>query len=503
MNSSQLLARNARKYPHAEAVVGMGERYTYEEVDKLVNHFAYGLREKGIAEGDKVVLYMPNVPEFVITYFAVQRLGAVIVPINSELTLPEIEYVLEHSDSKALITHDFVFEAVEDLESNLLLIKTGGATGNWIEFNSMLAEVDIQIDCDLPASSESTILYTSGTTGKPKGVLHSYQSVLAGAHMMCVELEMKPESRLFAMMPLSHSAALHLSFMAGMLVGATNVLTPRFTPELLVETIDEEKITHFFGPPVGYLATAGHPKLMEADLSSMKWWGYGGSPVSKPEVEYIQKNFRTNDLVCIYGLTESGSNGTLLLADEHFMKAGSIGKRAALHSEIRIVNAIGNDVEVDEVGEVFLRGEGLMLGYYKDAEATAHAFIGDWLRTEDLAKVDAEGFMWLVDRKTDLIISGGKNIYPKEIEDVLLSHPAIKEAAVIGVPDQYWGEIVKAYFVATEPLPIDEIKGIVHRNLAHYKMPRLYEQVEELPRNASGEVLKQVLRESMKKDWPK
>ena len=160
-------------------------------------------------------------------------------------------------------------------------------------------------------------------------------------------------------------------------------------------------------------------------------------------------------------------------------------------------------MEVNEVGEIFLRGEGTMIGYYKDVEATEHVFVGDWLRTEDLARVDEDGFMWLVDRKIDLIISGGKNIYPKEIEDVLLGHPAIREAAVIGVPDRYWGEIVKAYFVAGETIPIDEIKGMAKRSLAHYKVPRLYEQVAELPRNASGEVLKQALRESVTKDWPK
>jgi len=296
---------------------------------------------------------------------------------------------------------------------------------------------------------------------------------------------------------------LHLSFLAGMTVGATTVLTPMFTPELLIDTVEEEKITHFFGPPVAYLATARHPKLMEVEFASMKWWAYGGAPVSKPEVEYIQKNFRTNDLICVYGLTESGSNGTLLLGEEHFMKAGSIGKRAALHAEIRIVNSEGKEVEVNEVGEIFLRGEGTMIGYYKDEEATDHVFIGDWLRTEDLARVDEDGFMWLVDRKIDLIISGGKNIYPKEIEDVLVGHPAIREAAVIGVPDRYWGEIVKAYFVAGEIIPVDEIKRIAKRSLADYKVPRLYEQVDELPRNASGEVLKQALRESVMKDWPR
>lgn len=498
MNSSQLLARNARKYPLEEAIIGMEKRYTYQQLDALVNRLARGLRNKGIAQGDKVVLFMPNVPEFPITYFAVQRLGAVIVPINSELTLSEIEYVAQHSDASAIVAHELVYEAVKSLVCDLLLIKTGEATGEWHDFEGILADDDSSIECNLPPSTESTILYTSGTTGLPKGVLLSYRNILASAHMMCVELEMKPESRLLAMMPLSHSAPLHLSLMAGMVVGATTVLTPTFTPEILIDLVEQEKITHFFGPPVAYLVTAKHPKLMEAEFSTVKWWAYGGAPVSKPEVEYIQKSFRTNDLVCVYGLTEAGPNGTLLIGEDHFMKAGSIGKRAALHAEIRIVNEKGEDVKVNEVGEILLRGEGTMIGYYKDEEATKSSFTGDWLMTEDLARVDEDGYMWLVDRKTDLIISGGKNIYPKEIEDVLISHPAIREAAVIGVPHPEWGEIVKAYFVAPEPIPIEEIKSIAQRRLAHYKTPKLYEQVEELPRNASGEVLKTALRESMK-----
>lgn len=498
MNSSQLLARNARKYPLEEAIIGMEKRYTYQQLDALVNRLARGLRNKGIAQGDKVVLFMPNVPEFPITYFAVQRLGAVIVPINSELTLSEIEYVAQHSDAAAIVTHELVYEAVESLVCDLLLIKTGGATGDWHDFEEIFAEDDSSIECHLPLSKESTILYTSGTTGLPKGVLLSYRNILASAHMMCVELEMKPESRMLAMMPLSHSAPLHLSFMAGMVVGATTVLTPTFTPEILIDLVEQEKITHFFGPPVAYLVTAKHPKLMEAEFSTVKWWAYGGAPVSKPEVEYIQKSFRTNDLVCVYGLTEAGPNGTLLIGEDHFMKAGSIGKRAALHAEIRIVNEKGEDVKVNEVGEILLRGEGTMMGYYKDEEATKSSFSADWLKTEDLARIDEDGYMWLVDRKTDLIISGGKNIYPKEIEDVLISHPAIREAAVIGVPHPEWGEIVKAYFVAPEPIPIEEIKSIAQRRLAHYKTPKLYEQVEKLPRNASGEVLKTALRESMK-----
>lgn len=496
MNSSQLLERNARKYPKTEAVIGMGKRYTYKELDQLVNRFAHGLKHLGIGQGDKAVLYMPNVPEFAIAYFAVQRLGAIIVPINAKMTLSEVEYVLENSDANAFIAHDLLFESVKNLDSNLVLIKTGAALGdNWICFETVLDDNDSPIECNLLDTSESTILYTSGTTGKPKGVLFSYRNILTVAQMICVEMEIKPESRLLIMMPLSHSAPLHLFFMAGLIVGATSILTPTFTPDLLIDTVEQEKTTHFFGAPVVYLLTAKNPKMETADLSSMKWWIYGSAPLSQQEVEFVQKKFKSDNFICVYGLTEAGPSGTLLSASEHKTKAGSIGKRAALHTEFRIVNLDGEDAVQGEVGEILLRGEGNMLGYYNNKEATNEAFIGDWLKTGDLAKVDEDGYIWVVDRKKDLIISGGVNIYPKEIEEVLITHPEIHEVAVVGVPHPEWGETVKAYFAASEVLNPEEVKQFAKEQLASYKVPRLYEQVEALPRNASGKILKQPLRE--------
>lgn len=496
MNISGLLERNARKYPQSEAVVGMVQRLTFTELDFLANAAAHGLKENGIGEGDKVVLFMPNVPEFVVAYFAVQRLKAVIVPINAKLTQKEIEYILDHSDAKALIAHELLFEAVKGLETDLLLIKTGEAVEGWLSFNEFSETAAAEaISSDAKEDEPSTILYTSGTTGQPKGVLFSHRNILSVAQMICVEMEMKPESRLLHMMPLSHSAPLHLFLAAGMIVGAKHVLVPTFTPDLLLDTVEKERTTHFFGAPVAYLMTAKHPEIGERDLSSMKWWIYGSAPLSAGEVKFVQEAFKTDNLVCVYGLTEAGPSGTLMTGPEHADKAGSIGKRAALHTELRIVDNEGEDIAPGEVGEILLRGEGNMLGYYKNDEATKAAFTGDWLKTGDLAKFDEDGFIWIVDRKKDLIISGGVNIYPKEIEEVLLSHPDIHETAVIGVPHAEWGETVKAYFAAGRELEAGEIKSFVSEHLASFKIPRLFEQVEALPRNASGKILKQPLRE--------
>ncbi|MBT2571174.1 long-chain-fatty-acid--CoA ligase [Planococcus sp. ISL-110] len=496
MNVSGLLERNARKFPEAEAVVGMGERMTFKQLDQLANAVAHGLKEQGIGRGDKVVLFMPNVPEFIVSYFAVQRLKAVIVPINAKLTRKEVEYILDHSDAKALIVHELLFEAVKDLHSDLLLIKTGLAADRWESLNGFMNySAAEKLFSDAKEDDPSTILYTSGTTGKPKGVLFSHRNILSVAQMICVEMEMKPESRLLHMMPLSHSAPLHLFLVAGMIVGAKHILVPTFTPDLFLDTVEKEQTTHFFGAPVAYLMTAKHPQVGERDLSSMKWWIYGSAPLSAAEVRFVQQAFRTDNLVCVYGLTEAGPSGTLMTGAEHAEKAGSIGKRAALHTELRIIDEAGKDVGVDEIGEILLRGEGNMLGYYKNDEATKATFLGDWLKTGDLAKFDDDGFIWVVDRKKDLIISGGVNIYPKEIEEMLLSHPDINEVAVIGVPHVEWGETVKAYFAGARELDAEEIKSFIGDGLASFKIPRLFEQMEALPRNASGKILKQPLRE--------
>lgn len=495
MNSSMLLSRNARKYPANEAMICQGRRVTYKELDELVNRLGHALLEFGIQKGDKVIIFMPNVLEFVVSYFAIQRIGAIVVPVNAKFTLTEVEYVAQHAQAKAIIAHEAIFSSVEQLQSVEIKIKTGAKKEGWFDFDELIKKSDnSEIRCLLKEDDYSTILYTSGTTGKPKGVLFSYRNILAVAHMIAIEMEVKPESRMLLMMPLTHSAPLHLFLMSAVLVGATNVLTPTFTPDLLIDMVEKEKTTHFFGAPVAYLATASHPRLQTADLSSMIWWVYGGAPLSVKEVRFIQQAFKTENVTCVYGLTEAGPSGTILFGYEHKEKAGSIGKRAAFGTEIRIVDENGEDVPVGEVGEIVLLGEGNMVGYYRDEEATKNAFLGEWLRTGDLARVDEDGYIWIVDRKKDVIISGGVNIYPKEIEDRMLQFEGIQEVAVIGVPHPEWGETVKAVFAANKPIDVEELKGYLSKHLAKYKVPRIYEQVKALPRNASGKILKQQLK---------
>lgn len=499
MNVSELLARNARKMPNQEAIVDGGDRISYRDFHNNVNLLASSFANQGIKKGDKVILFMPNTKEFLYTYFAVLRLGAIIVPINARLTTPEIEYILGHSEGIAIVAHEMLFDQVKDLSDkySLLCIKTGQGVGKWKSFEQFMGQGEgAEISCQLSEDDDSTILYTSGTTGNPKGVLFTHRNILSVATMICIEMTMNSTSRILHMMPLSHSAPLHLFLVSGTYVGATHVLAPTFTPELLLELVSVEKTTHFFGAPVAYLFTAKHPKVTDYDLSSMEHWVYGGAPLGTNEVNYISQQFNTKNLECVYGLTEAGPNGTLLGKEEHALKAGSIGKRAALNCEIRLVNEYGEEVEKGEIGEIALYGEGNMKAYYKNEELTKSTFKDGWLLTGDMAKQDEDGFFWVVDRKKDLIISGGVNIFPMEIEELLVSHPNITEAAVVGVPHADWGETVKAFIVVKEPLEnIDEeCKKFLDGKLAQYKIPKLFEVINQLPRNPTGKILKTKLR---------
>lgn len=499
MNIPNLLAHQSRKSPDREGIVTPSESVSYLELHLAVNQLADSFRKFGVEKGDKVVLHMPNTKEFLFAYFAVQRLGALIVPINAKLVQQEVSFILDHSDAKVFITHDLLFNQVKGLpkSADLLCIKTGGAVDHWLSFEKLMAEGSpSEITCELTEDDEASILYTSGTTGDPKGVIYTYRSILSVATMICVEMTMKPESRILHMMPLSHSAPLHLFLIAGMYVGATHVLVPTFTPDLLLETVSNQKTTHFFGAPVAYLATGKHPKISDYDLSSMEYWVYGGAPLAQPEVNFVKDKFSTDRLMCVYGLTEAGPSGTLLSFEDHDTKAGSIGNRAALNCEIRLVNEDGADVKQGEVGEIILRGEGNMKGYYKDPEKTNEALKGDWLYTGDMAEQDNEGFYWMVDRKKDIIISGGVNIFPKEIENLLITHSQIIDVAVVGVPNPDWGETVKAFVVIDGEMDDLEIKcrSFLKDKMAAYKIPKLYKKMEALPRNITGKLMKNQLR---------
>ncbi|WP_431809282.1 class I adenylate-forming enzyme family protein [Brevibacillus agri] len=514
MNVSALLAANGRKYPDKPALVAGEVEVTFSEWNEIASRWAYRLRQQGVEPGDRVVLMLPNCPEFAFFYIAVIRCHALVVPINARSTKEEVRYICEHAQAKALIVHEALVHAVNEWieeEPGLIAIKTGNSQGAWVGTASWETEEDVltRLDefainpdaPDLTEDSEVSILYTSGTTGRPKGVLYTHRSLLTVAKMMAIELSIQHRSRILQLMPLSHSAPLHLFFISGLMVGATQVMALTFSPELLLSLVQKHRITHFFGAPVAYLLTMKHPEFAKYDLSSIEYWMYGGAPLSKEMATQMEQAYGRDKLACVYGLTEAGPTGTRLLHREHPDKVGSVGNRGVLFAEVEVVDENGLPVPAGTPGEVRVRGEGSMKGYYNTPEATIETLRDGWIYTGDIGRFDEDGFLWIIDRKKDVMITGGINVYPKEIEQLLERHPAIAEVAVVGLPHPEWGETVTAYLVLRPDVDANrdwlaEVRGFLSGHLADYKLPRQVAVIPQLPRNTSGKVLKHVLRDS-------
>lgn len=495
MNMPFYLEMNASKFPQKIALMTEEGQYDYTHLNEAAKKIAFGLKEAGIKSGDHVVIDMPNGYEFVVAYFGVLKLGAVVTPINTKLTTEEINYILDNSNASAFLTIGSLMEQAREVDFNGLKVTTGSGAGGWASLEDWLEREAVEFTSAHTTEEDiSTLLYTSGTTGDPKGVLLTNRNVLSVGQMISIEMELGTDAKTLFMMPLSHSAPLNLFFVSTMMVGGTAITREEFHPLELLKVVEKERITHFFGAPVAFLFAAKLLTEHEFDLSSMKRWVYGGAPISAKDVAFIKEQFKTDRLTAVYGLTEGGPSGTLLRPNEHDTKAGSIGKNGCLYTELKIADEAGNEVATDEVGEIVIRGLGVMDKYYNQEEKTKETFIGGWLRTGDLGKRDGDGYLWVVDRVKDVIISGGLNVYPFEVEQKLQAYPAFQDVAVIGVPHPEWGETVKVFYVGEEEVDEADVKAFFKTKLSAYKMPKLFERVDILPRNVTGKVLKHVLR---------
>ncbi len=493
-NLWSLLERSSRNFPEALALrFPAGKRYlTWLDLKQAALALARELQDRGIAKGDRVGLFLPNTPEFVISFFAASYLGAVVVPINGKLTAPEISYILADSRAKALLYAADRGETVKDTVNKtgvgVLLADTDFPAPDG-RTNSDYREGGYAVAADL-----AEILYTSGTTGRPKGVMLTHDAVIAVGQMMAYEAQIYHGDNVLLLMPLTHSAPLNL-FMVGAAWAGAQMTLGEFAPQALLQLAAGEGATHFFGAPVAYQLMSRLPNLADYDLSAMKFWIYGGAPIGREQVLNWQK-FLPGKFMSVYGLTEAGPNGLALRHHEHAAKAGSIGGRGSVNAAVKILLEDGSEAGAGETGEIALKTPSMMLGYYNNSTATAEAVRDGWLLTGDVAQKDEDGYVWILDRKKDMIISGGVNVYPKEIEDLLLTHPDIADAAVIGVPHPDWGESVCAVAVANpgRELSLEDIRQFCQGKLADYKMPKVLRLVPALPRNSSGKLLKYQLR---------
>ncbi|MFE7948445.1 long-chain fatty acid--CoA ligase [Streptomyces sp. NPDC057426] len=480
-------ARRARKTPHRTALIHQGTSLTYAGLHDRVGRLAASLRQQGVRRGDRIAYLGPNHPSFLETLFAAALLGAVFVPLNTRLTPPEIDHQL--TDSGA---HTLVHAPGHAGRTTLHLVRRL-QVGE--EYEEAIASATGHAPPDEPVSEDDVciIMYTSGTTGRAKGAMLTHSNLTWNAVNVLVDTDLRADERALVTAPLFHTAGLNMLALPVLLKGGTCVLVERFDADATLDLVEHHGITSMFGVPTMYELMARSPRWAHADLSSLRTLNCGGAPVpGRLIAAYQERGLRFQQG---YGLTEA-SPGVLFLDAEHVVsKAGSAGV-PHFFTDVRIAGPDRSDAPQGETGEVLVRGPHVMSGYWGLPEASAAAFSDGWLRTGDAAAVDADGHVTINDRIKDMIISGGENIYPAEVEDALLAHPDVAECAVIGVPDAKWGEVPRAVLVARPGATLDAgavLAGLAGR-LAAYKIPKTAVVVDVLPRTASGKLRKPELR---------
>ena len=504
-NIGLLLSKRAQLNPGREAYVDSqsGLRLSFSELNSRCNQLANGLLELGIQKGDRVAIMMMNSAEFFESYFAIAKIGGVVVPLNWRLVADELEFILKDSGSTTLLFGDEFLDLVTDLNSR------GEKTDirNWLHSSESDSESHFSVDYEQMRQAQSAIeppiigrdddllyiMYTSGTTGLPKGVVHTHTTTIWALITFMATADVHDGDRYLAALPMFHVGSL-TPITLNVYAGSTSVVMREFDPVRAWELFSEEKITSSLLVPAMLNFMIQVPDLGRFDHSSVRWIQSGASPLP---VSLIQQYAGLGiDIHQIYGLTESCGPACLITGDDAIAKIGSTGL-AFFNTEVRIVLEDGGDAPVGEQGEVWVRGKHIMKEYWNRPEATAETITQDgWLRTGDVATIDADGYIYIQDRIKDMIISGGENVYPAEIENVILSHPEVAEVAVIGQPSERWGESPFAVVVRkSEALTEDEVLSFCDGKLARFKLPRAAVFIDLIPRNANGKVLKRLLRE--------
>lgn len=502
MNIGSLLTQNARKFPELLAIECEGRTYTYRQFNEEVNRLAQGLLQLGLKKGEKLALMMKNSDHFVFTFFAAAKLGAVAVPVNFRLQTSEVHYILEQSDASFVVCDkefdNLIANAKDGTDVRVVITVGEIEVEGFYLYEAVLSENNSEPEVEVNEKDDLEILYTSGTTGRPKGALFNHQQIFNVGISVVINMGIRQHERILHLAPLFHSAQLNLFLISGVALGATHIIHRDFHPVKTLQAIQEHKITHLFAVPAMYNFLFQVPNSDNYDLTSILRVGYGAAPMAPEHVKKTMQLFKTDQVFNLCGLTEAGPGGILLDPEGHKNHLGKGGKPIFL-TETRVVNEEGKDVLPGVVGEFIIKSPMVMKEYYKKPEETKNTLKDGWLYTGDLATIDEEGYITLVDRKKDMIISGGENVYSVEVEAVLYEHPSVLEAAIIGLPDEVWGEAVCAVIVPKEGMTIDEqeLKNFCREKLAGYKIPRRIFIEGQLPRNASGKILKYQLRQQM------
>ncbi|WP_067706951.1 acyl-CoA synthetase [Nocardia yamanashiensis] len=501
-----LLRRSAARQPDKLALVWREQRETFAELDAAVNRVAHSLADRGVTQGDRIALYSHNCRDYVLLYFALARLGAISVPINFMLTADEVAYILGHSGAIGLITEDALAgeaeAALKQLDGNAVRLRgwialagTPAAIG-WEDVSAWeshpeATEPEVHVGDDDPIQ----IMYTSGTESRPKGATLSSRSLIAQYVTTVIDGRMSPDDIEIHALPLYHCAQLHCFLTPDIYLGATSIVLQGPDPATILRTIQAERATKLFCPPTVWVALLRHPDFDTYDLSSLRKGYYGASIMPVEVLHELAERLPGVALTNFYGQTELAPLATILAPEDQLAKPGSAG-RAGLNVETRVVDDDGVPVPPGVVGEIVHRSPHAMLGYWNDPAKTAEAFRDGWFHSGDLGVLDADGYLSVVDRKKDMIKTGGENVASREVEEILYQHPDVSEAAVVGLPHPHWIEAVTAIIVpraGTTPT-IESIVAHCKQRMAGYKVPKHVAFADTLPKNPSGKILKRELR---------
>ncbi len=503
-NIGLILSKRAQLSGDREAYVDSksGLRLTFSELNGRANRIANTLLDHGVSKGDRVGIMMMNSAEFFESYFAVAKIGGVVVPLNWRLVADELEFILKDSGCTVLLYGDEFVGLAEDLHSRgdktdivHWLHSQPGDLPAFAGHYEALRDAASDVEPPIGAVDDDLlyIMYTSGTTGLPKGVVHTHTTTIWALVTILATADMHDGDVYLAALPMFHVGSL-TPITLNVYSGTTSVVMREFDPVRAWELIQEEKITTALLVPAMLNFMIQVPNLDDFDFSTIRWIQSGASPLPVSLIEqYLAKGI---DVQQVYGLTESCGPACLITGEDAVRKIGSTG-RGFFHTDIRVVTEDGSDASQDEQGEVWVRGKHIMKEYWNRPDATAETITQDgWLRTGDVATVDDEGYVYIQDRIKDMIISGGENVYPAEIENVILSHPDVAEVAVIGQPSEKWGESPFAIVVSKNAaLTQDDILAHCDGKLARFKLPKGATFIDVIPRNPNGKVLKRLLRE--------
>lgn len=503
-NLTELWAQAAERFGDRVVAIDNDRAYRHAELEQAIARVAAGLRDRfGVEAGRHVALIVPNCVEFIVAYLAILRCGGVAVPINVRLRPEEIRFVLDDAEAALVIAHDatwdLISEAVALLGNKLPTVVIGQAREGVVSFSDLQSGRAAMAAAQSPGASTppsgvAAIIYTSGTTGQPKGSMITHANVLFNSSSAIAGLGFRPDDIHLLAVPLFHVTGLNTILPTAIRQGAAVTITARVSPGEMMALCARHGVTTFLGVPTTYILMSQMKDIEPGQMRTVRLIGYSGAPMPVRAIERLHETFPWADLHNFYGLTETTSIATVLLAADALARPDSIGK-AVPEVEPRIFGPNGRGLPTGETGELCLRGPNIFGGYWMRPEATAEGFFGDWFRTGDLASIDADGYIVLRGRAKELIIVGGENVYPAEVEQVLCQVEGVAEAAAVGVEHAVHGELVKAVVVAHPGVTLNELdlKRHCSERLASFKVPRIIEFRDALPRNPSGKVVKREL----------